>query len=156
MRRRYSRDHPGLLLLNATGPDTAVKAVRAALYQPDVQTGFELENGNAIQGMLKAKLAFDGKPVCYHAAVARLALGVIHLVALAKLPGLMPNMSDDHLWTELTGPRYTTPILRPWIPWLKQAMTGGGSIVLAEGLESNVGVLKAEADELDALVSRVS
>ena len=35
----------------------------------------------------------------------------IHLVALAKIPGLMPNMSDDHLWTELSGPRYTTPLL---------------------------------------------
>ena len=29
VRRRYSQDYPGLLLLSATGPDTAAKAVRA-------------------------------------------------------------------------------------------------------------------------------
>jgi hypothetical protein len=151
LHRRHSRDYPGILLLSATGPDTAAKAVRATLYQPDVQAEFVLEGGNA-ERMLKARTAFDGKPVSYGAAIAKLAPGVIHLVALAKIPGLMPNMSDDHLWTELSGPRYTTPLLRSWIPWLKQAMTEGGGIVVAEGLASTVGVLKTEPDDLDALV----
>ena len=41
--RRYSRDYPGLLLLSATGPDTAAKAVRATLYQPDVEAEFALQ-----------------------------------------------------------------------------------------------------------------
>ena len=43
VRRRYSREYPGLLLLSATGPDTAAKAVRATLYQPDIQAEFSLE-----------------------------------------------------------------------------------------------------------------
>ena len=34
---RRNRDCPGLLMLSATGPDTAVKSVRATLYQPDVE-----------------------------------------------------------------------------------------------------------------------
>ena len=38
--RRHSRDYPGLLMLSATGPDTAVKSVRATLYQPDVEAEF--------------------------------------------------------------------------------------------------------------------
>jgi hypothetical protein len=151
--RRYSEDYPGLLLLSATGPDTAVKSVRATLYQPDVAAGFVLESGNTPQQMLRARLIFDGKPVTYAAAVTKLAPGVIHLVALAKIPGLMPNMSDDHLWGELISPRYTTPLLRPWVPWLKEAMAAGGSIVLADGIASSVGVLKAEPDELDTLVT---
>ena len=103
--------------------------------------------------MLKARIDFDGKPVTYTAAVTKLAPGVIHLVALAKIPGLMPNMSDDHLWAELTGPRYTTPLLRAWIPWLKDTMAQGGGIVVANGFESTVGVLKTEPEELDALVT---
>lgn len=150
--RRYSRDYPGLLLLSATGPDTAAKSVRATLYQPDVDAEFILDFGNT-ERMLKAKTTFDGKPVTYTAAVAKLAPGVIHLVALARIPGLMPNMSDDHLWTELSGPRYTTPLLRPWTAWLKAAMAEGGGIVVAEGFASTVGVLKTEPDELDTLVA---
>lgn len=150
--RRHSRDFPGLLLLSATGPDTAVKSVRATLYQPDVAAEFILDDGDTTPQMIKARATFDGKAVSYNAAIARLASGVIHLVALARLPGLMPNMSGDHLWTELSGPRYTTPLLRSWIPWLKQAMTEGDGIVVAEGLASQVGVLNTEPGDLDALV----
>jgi hypothetical protein len=79
---------------------------------------------------------------------------VIHLVALAKIPGLLPDMSDDHLWAELTGPRYTTPLLCAWIPWLNRAMSDGGGIVVANGFAATVGVLKAGPDGLDELVSR--
>ena len=150
--RRHSRDYPGLLLLSATGPDTAAKSVRATLYQPDVQAEFSLDLGDTTERMVRA--CCDGKPVSYTAAVARLAPGVIHLVALARIPGLMPNMSDDHLWAELSGPRYTTPLLRPWTAWLKEAMTASGGIIVATGYASDVGVLKTEPDELDKLVAQ--
>ena len=89
-------------MLSATGPDTAAKSVRATLYQPDVEAEFVLES-DRMERMLKARITYDGKPVTYSAAMTKLASGVIHLVALAKIPGLMPNMSDDHLWAELPG-----------------------------------------------------
>ena len=54
--------------------------------------------------MVRARTNFDGKAVGYTAAVAKLASGVIHLVALARIPGLMPNMSDDHLWSRAVRP----------------------------------------------------
>jgi hypothetical protein len=153
LQRRYGRECPGLLLLSATGPDTAIKSVRATLYQPDVDAEFLLESSTTTERIVKAKFTPNGIPVSYKAAVARLAPGIIHLVGVAKIPGLMPTMSDDHLWAELTGPRYTTPLLRAWIPWLKQTMTQGGGIVLANGFASSVGVLKTEPEELDALVT---
>jgi hypothetical protein len=117
------------------------------------QAEFVLEGETAAR-MLKARLACDGKPVTYTAAVTKLAPGVIHLVALAKIPGLMPDMSHNHLWAELTGPRYTTPLLRAWIPWLKTAMSDGGGIVVANGFAATVGVLKTEPDALDEIVSQ--
>ena len=86
--------------------------------------------------------------------MTKLAPGVIHLVALAKIPGLMPNMSDDHLWAELTGPRYTTPLLRAWIPRIKETMVSSGGIVVANGFRATVGVLKTEPEALDEIVSQ--
>jgi hypothetical protein len=148
--RRRSEDYPGLLLLSATGPDTAAKALRATLYQPDIRAEFSLDGKNVI----KASLTFGGKPVTYGAAVTKLDRGVVHLVAVAKIPGLMPNMSDNHLWSELSGPNYTTPLLRTWIPWLKQAMTKDGNIILAAGHAATVAIRKTEPADLDALVSR--
>jgi len=151
--RRHSQECPGLLLLSATGPDTAVKSVRASLYQPDVEVEFVLDHGTSSQQMVKARSSFDGKAVVYKAALAKLAPGVVHLIALAKIPGLMPDMSDDQLWMELTGSRYTTPLLRSWIPWLKDTMSQGGGIVMGGGFASSAGVLRTEPDELDALVT---
>jgi hypothetical protein len=151
--RRHSRDFPGLLLLSATGPDTAAKAVRAALYQPDVEAEFVLDIDGTTERMVRAHCDFNGKPVSYSAAVLKLAPGVIHLVALARIPGLMPNMSDDHLWAELSGPSYTTPLLRSWTAWLKETMAASGGIVIAQGFASTVGVLKTQPDELDSLIT---
>lgn len=153
MNRRHGRECPGLLLLSATGPDTAVKSLRATLYQPDVEAEFLLQGEETSEQMVKARVFFGGKPVVYQAALTKLAPGVIHMVALAKIPGLMPNMSDEHLWGELSGTRYTTPLLRSWIPWLKQAMAQEGKIIEGQGLASSVGVMKIEPDDLDALVS---
>jgi hypothetical protein len=152
LHRRHTREFPGLLLLSATGSDTAVKAVRATLYQPSIDAMFNLADGNGRE-MIKARSTYDGKPVSYNAAVSKLAPGVIHLVALAMIPGLMPNMSDDHLWTELSSPRYTTPLLRSWIPWLKRTLVSSGGIVACQGISASVGVLRTEGEELDALVA---
>jgi hypothetical protein len=152
--RRHSRDYPGLLLLSATGPDTAAKAVRATLYQPDVEAEFILNIGDTAERLVRAHSDFNGKPVSYSAATVKLAPGVIHLVAVARIPGLMPNMSDDHLWAELSGPSYTTPLLRSWIPWLKETMTKSKGIVVANGFQATVGVLKTEPTALDDLVSQ--
>ncbi len=152
--RRHSRDYPGLLLLSATGPDTAAKAVRATLYQPDVQAEFVLDFGGTTERLVRAHGDFNGKPGSYSAAVVKLAPGVVHLVALAKIPGLMPNLSDDHLWTELSGANYTTPLLRSWVPWIKETMFHRKVIVVAKGYAADVGVLKAEPDALDEIVSK--
>ena len=53
--RRHSRDYPGLLLLSATGPDTAMKSVRASLYQPGIEAEFVFD-GDSTQRMLKARM----------------------------------------------------------------------------------------------------
>ena len=139
--------------MSVTGPDTAAKALRATLYQPNVDAGFTLNLPDTTEYLLRARFAFDGKAVGYNAAIARLAPGVVHLVALAKIPGLMPNMGDDHLWAELLGPRYTTPLLRPWTAWLKEAMIGRGEIIVAQGFQATVGVLNTEPEALDEIVS---
>jgi hypothetical protein len=142
---------PGLLLLSATGSDTAAKAVRAVLHVSEIEAEFRLERGERIERMARAH--YDGKPTGYTASLARLAPGAIHIVALAKLPGLIPDLSDDRLWAELCGERYTTPLLRAWTPWIRQRLIAAGGIVPAQGYAAKAGVLRATPEEIDDLAS---
>jgi hypothetical protein len=140
------------MLVSATGPDTSVKAARACLYSPEIAVTFELDQEGTVSRLARATV--DGKPASYTASVARLAPGVVHLVALARVPGLMPCLSDDHLWTELSSPRYTTPLLRSWIGWIKRKLLERGQLAMADGYgEQGAGVLTIEPDELDEVVS---
>ena len=157
---RAGDEHDGLLLLSATGADTATKAARAVLYQPDIAAEFRFEfpddNGDSNNSVIRrlAKAQYDGKQVAYQASVAKLAPGAIHLVAVAKIPGLMPCLDDAHLWTELSGPRYNTPILKPWVGWIKRKMIESDGILIAEGHNAQVGILTTKQEELDEIVSQ--
>ncbi len=149
--RRYTSERDGLLLLSAVGPDTATKAVRALLYASDLDCEFTLELNGTAERLVRAQ--YDGKTVSYDAKVARLAPGAIHIVALARVPGLLPCLDDQHLFAELNSPRYSTPLLRPWVGWLKRRMIEDGRIVMAESHNASAGILAVKPEELDELVS---
>lgn len=141
----------GLVLLSAVGPDTAAKAVRAILHSPDIAADIRLEEDYTVRHLTRATV--DRKPVGYTAATSKLAPGAVHLVALARIPGLLPDAGDDQLWAELSSPRYTTPLLRPWVGWIKRYLVENGKIVLTDGYNATAGVLQVEQDDLDAVVS---
>ena len=148
--RRQRGNLDGLLLLSATGPDTAIKAIRATLLCPEVEATIRLFRPEANVEMAKA--VFNQKPVGYEVRVARLTKGAVHLVAVAKVPGLMPNDSDDHLWAELTGTRYTTPLLRCWVPTIRQQLLRQNMLVKADGHNAVVSILRVEPDQLDKII----
>ena len=147
------RNQPGLLLLSATASDTAIKATRACLYMPDISATFRLEGTDNCESISLSKAKIGGTNVKYTASVSKLAPGAIHLVAVARDVGLMCNLSDDHLFAELNGPRYTTPILRHWIGWIKRRMIESGGIVMCEGHQSQAGILTTTPEHLDEMVS---
>ena len=151
--RRYVSERDGLVLLSCTGPDTATKAIRALLHSPDIECEFTIESDDGTTERL-ARARFADKPVAYQAACARLALGAVHLTALAKIPGLLPVMDDSHLWAELNSPRFTTPLLRHWTGWLKRTMIENGTITMCEGIgAAQAGILTTDQSQLDEMVS---
>jgi len=153
-RRRSYSNGAGLVCLSATGPDTAIKAIRAILYA-DTACCMTLASPDSTNHwpyrIAKAQIA--GDQVKYTASVAKLDKGVVHLVAIAKIPGLIVNLSDDHLWKELQGERYTTPMLRHWTEKIGKVLAKKGMLAKAEGWQTNAGILRVEPEELDKIVS---
>ena len=60
--------------------------------------------------------------------------------------------SEASLWHELTSERYTTPLLEEWVPYLREAMIGGGYLEDALCVGCDCGVLKLGTTDLDAIV----
>ncbi len=52
----------------------------------------------------------------YRLDTHRLGFGSVHALFTCRQPGFLPNDSDDALWQELKQERFTTPLLRGWLP----------------------------------------
>ena len=121
------------------------------LYERSVTVGFRLRVfDNPSRSLEKAR---NGHVVGYEARTARIGPGAVHLVARAKLDGLMADISAAALWQELSGDRFTTPLLRCWTPWLRQRLIEEELLVEADGHNCSAGLLSATPEELDKLVA---
>jgi hypothetical protein len=59
-------------------------------------------------------------PGGYRIDAHRLGLGSIHALFTCRQQGFLPNDSDDALWQELKQERFTTPLLRGWLPYARK------------------------------------
>ena len=48
--------------------------------------------------------------------------GSIHALFTCRQPGFLLNDSDDALWQELKQERFTTPLLRGWLPYVRKEL----------------------------------
>lgn len=134
-----------LMLLSAAGPATAVKALVAALrsksayqFKADMPrlycTGYRWEGG-------------------YRVYRQRLDGDYWHVLCVAKAEGFLPVLTEEALWQELTGPRFTTPVLRAWLPWLLQAAKEERLLMELRQAGCSAGWLRMDGANLDRMVS---
>lgn len=87
-----------------------------------------------------------------------LGLHTWHMVLVSKRPGLLLSMDDETIWQELSGPRFTTPLLRAWMPHilgrLKEWSNDGRGIIEADAWGCAPGILDVTGDRLDAIVTQ--
>lgn len=137
-----------LLFVSAVGSESAVKAARALLCGGNGTAKIEIGGMNRWFSS-RIKRAAEG----YKVHMTKLAPHVVHMVAVAKAAGLMTAFSEEALWNELRSERYTTPVLRHWVPWIMTKLKetyGLGSVTQAG---CSCGLLRLDDDGLDKLVS---
>jgi hypothetical protein len=135
-----------VLLLSAAGAETAVKALAAVLRsEARAEIGFE------VPGFYCHKpQRFPGG---YRMHQARLDGNTWHLLPLARADGMLPVLSEEALWRELRSERFTTPLLRSWMPWLMRRLRESGALVELRQVGCNAGLLRLDTEGLDQLVS---
>jgi hypothetical protein len=142
-------DTEQVLLLSFAAPATTAKAVTAALVT-DVPLRMHF-----------ADLPFTPR---YHRSGRRaeagyrvhrhnLGYGTWHCVLAARRDGFLPCISDAALWAALTSNRFTTPLLRDWMPWVRQTLVARRLLKDCDCAGCTAGLLSATSEDLDAVVS---
>jgi hypothetical protein len=72
---------------------------------------------------------------------------------VARTPGFMPLVSEEALWQELNNVRFTTPILRSWLPHIEASLREQDYLEDAYCFNAPCGVLNLNTEALDKIVS---
>ena len=65
----------------------------------------------------------------------------------------MKIVTDETIWQELTDPRFTTPVLRDWVPYISQEMRERDILEEAHVFNCNCGIMSATTKDLDEIVT---
>jgi hypothetical protein len=147
-----------IALLSVAGPETAVKAVNACL-QSNVNSRFEFDQDIRVgrkpgsEGWSRYCPTMERDKAGYETHKTRLGFNTWHLLAVSKLPGFMPVLSESALNRELRSPLFTTPFLREWVPYLSDKLAEAELLQVLPGFNTTCAFLKAGTPELDEAVT---
>jgi hypothetical protein len=88
----------------------------------------------------------------YRVDAHRLGFGSLHAMFTSREQGFLLNDSDDALWQELKQERFTTPLLRAWLPYLQGELVIRNLLNRCDAFDCNCGVLTATSADLDSIV----
>jgi hypothetical protein len=140
-----------LCILSASGNERTICRMKAVL-----------QSNAKVQMWLRGEMpcpfsSWSYRPLRHEAGYAvyrhKLDYDQWHMLAVAKHKGLLPAVSDEALWQELRSERYTTPLLRSWVPWLREQMVEEGHLQPLQCFQCQASCVSMTHDELDDLVS---
>jgi hypothetical protein len=89
----------------------------------------------------------------YFCHVHRLDYCLCHALYVTKMPGFMRVVTEEALWQELNDTRFTTPLLREWVPYIQEELRLAELLEEAHVFNCTCGVLSAQTKHLDEIVS---
>ena len=132
-----------LMVASLAGPHTSVKAFRAAL-----STG----NARFRTNLPGHRTELRRWPNGYQFHAHRLGFQTWQLLAIASRTGLIPKLDDASLWSELRSERFSTPVLRSWLPWLREELEQRQYLTRLPNFQCEAAVLSASSEDLDQIL----
>ncbi len=129
-----------------------IKALRAALATGLTSPMWLKHVSLSKDGDSKAPESVSPSPGGYRIDAHRLGFGSIHALFTCRQQGFLPNDSDDALWQELKQERFTTPLLRGWLPYVRKELELKSLLVRCHALDCTCCMLTATSADLDSIV----
>jgi hypothetical protein len=155
---RIAADESGAVyVLSLVAPANVARAIRAAFNgQARSRTKIEAQGLEFSDGEQSRHYGYS-TPLRPHAGgyrmhAHRLGYDWVHALLIARDPTLLPCVSETALWLALNRPRFTTPILPGWMPFLVRELQKAGGLAYLFGQNCRAGLLTATTDDLDAAV----
>ncbi len=148
-----------LMLLSVVASSGEIKALRAALSMnlkaamkfSDAQfTLKELKDGSDYRVSSGQVFSYSGK---YLTMSHKLGLGTLHGLFVARKPGLLFDEGETALWQELKDERFTTPLLRSWMPFVRQELIMRDRLTACKCFGCSCLILECTSENLDEIVS---
>jgi hypothetical protein len=89
----------------------------------------------------------------YQTHTHKLGYGLVYALFLTRMPGFMKVVSREALWQELNAVRFTTPLLREWLPHVETRLRCDGHLDDAHAFNCQCAHLSATSATLDTIVS---
>jgi hypothetical protein len=91
-------------------------------------------------------------PSGYRLDAHKLGFGSIHALFTSRQQGFLANDSDDALWQELKDDRFTTPLLRRWLPHIRKELELSFLLSRCYSFDCTCSILTATSADLDSIV----
>lgn len=152
-------DYGRLLFASVVGPANVIKAARALISMGAASKSLIEAGGVKVKRTGDADwratsigrlMLVDGG---YHFESHKLQYDNVHAMFFARHPGFMRVMTDEALWQELRRPEFTTPILKSWLPYIKERAMDDGLLKGARCYRCDCGILVCDTADLDRYVS---
>ncbi len=152
-----------IMVCSAAGPHTSVQAVSAAL-QSTTNLAFSCHHPITMARDYKTGdvMIYNGKPAYmslrkhyagYKVYRHKIGFDTWHMLAIARAEGLLTSLSDETLWQALRADKYTTPLLRAWLPHISAKLLESKALVKLPSFGCEAALLRANNDQLDVIVS---
>ncbi len=149
-----------LLMVSLVAEQQHVKQLRAALVPvkgaapkvtiegADIKTNVIGREDWQAQYPGKLRPSVEGYSIWSH----KIGYGLAHALIVTKTPGFMMVVTEGTLWLELCTTRFTTPILREWMPYIEKQLRACSRLADAHTFNCQCGVMTASTKKLDDIV----
>jgi hypothetical protein len=146
-----------LLLVSVVCPTQTVKQIRAVLHAGGrtkiIAGGVKIKQPSQTDYYAHTPGNLHPSADGYVTHVHKLDYGMAHALIMTKAPGFMKIVTDETIWQELTDTRFTTPVLRDWVPYINERMRYLEILEEAHCFNCNCGYMSATTQQLDDIVT---
>jgi hypothetical protein len=122
---RLTSDHGTLYSISLAASSMEVQAISAALADGSLVMSWDVSDSPlGDHGPAVTRWRGDVRPAPggFELRKAKLAYDTWHLVAVCKDQKFLLHETDEALWKVLRSDKYTTPMLRSWVPAIREAL----------------------------------